>query len=225
MTDGVLLSYYGEGGDVVIPDGVTAIGERVFYKNNNVTRVTFPEGLVSIGCLVFYQCSNLTDVRFPSTLDAIGDQAFAGSGLIDLSLPSGITTIREHAFWACDGLTSVTIPGSVTEIAGKTFYGCSNLTDVTIGYGTQGIYYGAFDYCPKLVSLTIPSSVTRIESSLPGLGLSTPHRVLPSMATTTPRRRSGPLRMLGKALSLWPWISHSPLWQRATTTLLPSSGR
>lgn len=83
VTDGVLLKYYGNGGDVVIPDGVTSIGERVFYSNQNITSVTIPEGVTYIGPNAFFRCKNMTSVKLPSTLE----------------------TIQFSAFEDCDGLT------------------------------------------------------------------------------------------------------------------------
>jgi hypothetical protein len=48
IEDGVLMKYVGNGGDVVIPDGVTEIGERSFYECENLINVTIPDSVVSI---------------------------------------------------------------------------------------------------------------------------------------------------------------------------------
>ena len=57
--------------------------------------------------------------------------------LYDLSephftIPDGVTSIEDYAFWGCSGLTSVTIPDSVTSIGEWAFSGCSSLKSVTI---------------------------------------------------------------------------------------------
>ena len=39
IENGVLTGYTGDGGDVVIPDGVTCIGDDVFYNNDKNTSV------------------------------------------------------------------------------------------------------------------------------------------------------------------------------------------
>lgn len=167
VTDGVLLAYYGPGGHVDIPDGVTSIGERVFYKRADVTGVTIPDGVTSIGPDAFYSCPNLAEVSFPKTLTTIGrhafDQCFA---LHDISLPSSLTTLSDHAFMYCSGLTEVTIPGSVKVVGEYAFYGCSSLTDVTLRYGVERIDFDAFGRCPSLSSLTIPSSVTFMDAAI-----------------------------------------------------------
>ena len=52
------------------------------------------------------------------------------SGLTSITIPEGVTSIGESAFYYCTGLTSVTIPNSVTCIVDGAFIGCSGLTDV-----------------------------------------------------------------------------------------------
>ena len=42
---GVLVKYTGEGEDVIIPDGVTAIGDKAFCGCNALTNVTIPESV------------------------------------------------------------------------------------------------------------------------------------------------------------------------------------
>ena len=65
---------------------------------------------------------NLTgDVVIPSTLGgypvvAIGDYAFKECSFASVTIPNGVTSIGDRAFWGCDGLTSITIPNSVTSI-------------------------------------------------------------------------------------------------------------
>jgi len=46
IVDGVLVGYYGEGGDVVIPDdlGLTTIGDSAFDGCTSLTSVTIPKG-------------------------------------------------------------------------------------------------------------------------------------------------------------------------------------
>ena len=94
--------------DLVIPDGVTGIGYRVFMNCKNLTSVTIPASVTSIGEDAFYGCTNLTSV----TID------------------DGTTSIGESAFHNCTNLTSVTIPASVTSIGWKAFLECTNLSEI-----------------------------------------------------------------------------------------------
>ncbi len=136
--DGVLVKYVGPGGDVVIPDGVTSIGEGVFYHCSSLTSVIIPDGVTSIGACAFYVCDKLTSVAIPNSVTRIGDEAFAWcNNLTNVTIPDSVTSIGDEAFVYCWSLTNVTIPDSVTGIGAAAFEGCSGLTSVTIGAGVN----------------------------------------------------------------------------------------
>ncbi len=62
---------------VMIPKGVTSIGNRAFGCSS-LTSVTIPEGVTSIGDSAFEGCSSLTSVTIPEGVTSIGDSAFYG---------------------------------------------------------------------------------------------------------------------------------------------------
>ena len=49
IKNGVLVKYVGNGGDVVSPDSVTAIGVKAFYDCHRLTRISIPDSVTSIG--------------------------------------------------------------------------------------------------------------------------------------------------------------------------------
>lgn len=53
IVDDVLIEYTGDGGDVVIPAGVTAIGDCAFLGCTGLTSVVIPESVTKIGCHSF----------------------------------------------------------------------------------------------------------------------------------------------------------------------------
>ena len=56
------------------------------------------------------------------------------SGLTNLTIPSGVTSIGGYAFWYCSGLTSLAIPSGVTSIGDMAFSGCSGLSSIYVGW-------------------------------------------------------------------------------------------
>ena len=68
---GVLTKYTGPGGDVIILEGVTKIGELAFSHCTNLTSVTIPESVTEIGEMAFHYCTNLTSVTIPEGVTEI----------------------------------------------------------------------------------------------------------------------------------------------------------
>ena len=148
--------------DIVIPDGVTSIGDYVFYGCSDLTSVDIPNNVTSIGDGAFYWCSGLTSVDIPNSVTSIGDYAFAYCYGLTTEIPNSVTSIGDGAFIYCFGLTALEIPNSVTSIGDGAFRDCSNLTSVEIGNNVTSIGNSAFSGCSNLTSVVIPNSVTSI---------------------------------------------------------------
>ena len=162
--NGTLIKYNGFGGDVVIPDGVTSIGDYAFSRCTSLTSITIPDGVTSIGYSAFSRCTSLTIITIPDGVTSIGDYAFYKcTSLTIIKIPNSVTSIGDWAFSYCISLTSITIPNSVTSIGDGAFYECKNLTGITIPNSVTNIGGRAFEYCERLTSIRIPDSVTRIK--------------------------------------------------------------
>ena len=147
---------------VTILDGVTSIGEEVFYYCISLTSITIPDGVTSIGEGAFVGCSSLTDVNIPDSVTSIGNSAFEFcSNLTSVIIPNGITSIDNTVFYYCSSLASVTIPAGVTSIGKSAFYGCNKLK--TVNYkGTQAQWNAITiaDYNDSLKNATINYNYT-----------------------------------------------------------------
>ena len=103
----------------------------------------------------------------PYTITALGVEAFWGCGsyLTAITLPDGLESIGDKAFYSCSSLTAIDIPSSVTSIGEEAFRSCTSLKDVTLPDGLESIGSYAFRDCTSLTAIEIPSSITSIGTS------------------------------------------------------------
>lgn len=152
----VVTGYTGDATGLVIPEGVTEIGESAFYENETLTEVSLPSTLKSIDDWAFYGNTALFSVEFaqPSELAEIGKYAFYECvALESIDLPMSVTNIGEEAFRECGSLESVSMPG-VTDIGVRAFYK-SALTSAT-GPLVTTVGEGAFSGCRSLEKVDFP---------------------------------------------------------------------
>ncbi len=132
-------------------------------KDKSVTSIVIPEGVTSIGEVAFFDCRCLISITIPSSVTEIGDCAFCHcTSLTSIDIPNSVTKIGSSAFQDCTSLTSIDIPNSVTWIGHSAFNGCKSLTSIDIPNSVTWIGANAFDLCTNLTSIDIPNSVTWI---------------------------------------------------------------
>ncbi len=96
--------------------------------------------------------------NIPNSVTAIGRHAFGGSAFLhELSIPEGVTVIREWAFYAAS-ITSVTLPESLTTIENQAFRNCTGLTTVNIPKNVTSIWGNIFYNCSALESISVDNN-------------------------------------------------------------------
>ena len=151
---------------LILPNGITGIGDAAFSGCKKLSGVTIPDSVISIGSNAFYGCKSLVNIEIPDSVQSIGESVFNGcSGLVSVSIGDGVTGIGERAFSGCSSLVDVSIGGSVTSIGDRAFNGCSSLVEVSIGDSVTSIGSSAFSGCTKLASVVIPNSVISMGGS------------------------------------------------------------
>ena len=137
-----ITGYTGSGGDVVIPNGVTTIGNGIFQFNNSITSVVIPDSVTTIGDNAFDQCESLKTVTFGtnSQLTTIGGSAFSFCPNIEsISISDSVTSIGKNAFYYCNSLSTVYYGGTAEEWADISIDSTGNdkLTSATVYYYTE----------------------------------------------------------------------------------------
>lgn len=114
---------------------LTKIEERSFAHMYGLkTEVVIPEGVTEIGEGAF-SCSYMPSVRFPSTLRKIEKQAFMyAHNLTKITLPDGLETIGDEAFDGCYFKKAIVLPASIKSIGKKAFHRYSYYSDTLGAY-------------------------------------------------------------------------------------------
>ncbi len=162
-------------GTVTIPNGVTSIDDWAFYDCTSLERIEIPISVTSIGDRTFEGCTSLESI----TVAEGNTQYLSQDGILynknktelirvpqakaTITVPNGVTTIGDRAFYECTSLESITIPNSVTSIGDWAFSGCTNLTSITIPNSVTYLDY-AFYYCTSLKSITVEKDNTEYSS-------------------------------------------------------------
>ena len=96
-------------------DAKITTGGTAYYESYKTATNT-------IGNRAFYGFRKLIAIRLPKTLTKIDTNAFANSGLKEIDIPDGVTSIGGDAFAYCDGLSRVIIGSKVKTMSQGVFY-------------------------------------------------------------------------------------------------------
>ncbi len=108
--DGLLIEYYGDDKNVVIPEGIEVIDSFVFRKHP------------------------IESVQFPYSLKVIGACAFEGTNLTQVMLPDRLEEVKLGAFSNIPALEQVYFKNADTKIHQTAFKGSGNETFKLLGH-------------------------------------------------------------------------------------------
>ena len=128
-----------------IPDNITEIADKAFWRCNNLTQVTIPNTVTTIGESAFHYCENLTQITIPYNVTRLERSTFGScTNLSKVNLPDSIIAIDSMTFSDCTSLTEIEIPGSTTSMENTVFSDCTNLKRVIIPDSVTSMGYNIF---------------------------------------------------------------------------------
>ena len=148
--------------DIVIPEGVSSIGNYAFFGFASLTSIVIPNSVTSIGSTAFSGCAGLVYNEYDNGCYLGNDEnpylvlVKAKDETITSCKINENTSIICSAFPGCTGLTSIVIPDSVISIGENAFKGCTSLTSAVVSDRVTTIGYSAFYGCTGLTSITLP---------------------------------------------------------------------
>lgn len=103
--NGILTKYTGTDTSVIIPDGVTSIGDRAFFNCTSANTIIIPDSVTNIGERVFWGCKNLEEITIPDSVTSIGGGTFKNcKSLKEITIPDNVKIIEQAMFTGCNNL-------------------------------------------------------------------------------------------------------------------------
>ena len=123
--------------EVVVEEGVTYLGNRLFYGSTSLTSVTISSSVSNLGNGVFRECTSLTEASLEGAITIMSDNLFYKcTNLKKVSIAEGTTILGRNIFSGCSLLESLTLPASLVTIGATAFDTCPSLSTIQFG-GTK----------------------------------------------------------------------------------------
>jgi hypothetical protein len=104
---------------------LNSIEANAFFGCKGLTSIIIPHGVTTIGEQAFEYCRNLSVLNIPNSVISIDKYAMSNcTGLSSITIGNRVTSIGVAAFNGCSSLTSIIIPKRVSSIGYNLFSGC-----------------------------------------------------------------------------------------------------
>lgn len=156
----VLCECTGNISKLLLPYGITAIGEKAFQDGNLLTEIIFSETVKRIEKNAFSGCKWLDEAQQAQSVEYIGRRAFFGCGrLRHIMLSEKFQKMEAGAFENCTSLEEILIPEGVEEIPERAFFRCHSLKSIQFPATLKKIGKEAFAFCIQLQNVVLPKGV------------------------------------------------------------------
>ena len=170
--------------NVTIENGVTILGERMFFNceklkfayipstikniymevfcSSGIEEIYFEEGIEYISMSMFSGCKNLKSLELPNSIKKIDDYAFVNSGIISINIPKSLEYIGTRAFSGILSFSNIELPNTVKYIGKSAFANCTNLQSIKLSESLETLDDYAFNNCSLLTDIALPDGIITI---------------------------------------------------------------
>lgn len=148
---------------VVLPNSEDILlGSSLFRECASLTTINIPTTIASIPLEFLYGCTSLTTINIPQNIIELNNFCLGSTGLVNVTLPNSITSIKDGIFYGCSSLTSIVLPNTITELPNQLFQNCTSLPEIYIPNSVTSIGSSVFYQCFSLETIHFPDSLTSI---------------------------------------------------------------
>lgn len=167
----VPVHHYAAPGDYVISfavNGEAQLNENFSSVNSkwlreSTTKIEIGEN-VTIGTSAFERYGSLLNITIPSSITSLGESAFGRCrSLLSINIPSGVTRLEDGIFDSCVSLSTVTVPKSIEYFGENAFACCHSLQSIALPDLLTFIGAWGFYECSSLSNIIIPARANTIE--------------------------------------------------------------
>ena len=176
-----------------LPEGLKSIGKEAFSGCCGLQQVTLPDSLETIEEGAFDRCGTLQitaakrvlalyqrsmfviknghlrsyigpsgEVEVPSGIKTLKEHAFSDSMAREVSLPEGLTEIGNKAFYQCTSLHRIHLPQTLTKLGDFAFHMCEALTEVNLPDLLRELPASVFGSCAALEKIKLPEELEKV---------------------------------------------------------------
>ncbi|HFI0571234.1 TPA: leucine-rich repeat protein, partial [Streptococcus suis] len=138
-------------------EGITVIPDYLFKDLSGLVGMLIPEGVTAIGNSAFAS-TNIADITLPASLERIGSSAFSNTKLSSVIVPDNVKTIGSYAF-SNTPLELVVLPREMTDL-GSGAFSSTKLSILEIPEGITNIDDSLYAGNEQLKRVYLPKSLT-----------------------------------------------------------------
>ncbi len=144
---------------VIVQEGITKLGNALFYRCQNMQTISLPSTLTELGYRIFAQGSGgfqsyggLTELTLPAGIQKLGGNALRQTNITEFVIPARVSVIEDYFLSTCTKLKTVRAESSV--LGSFMFVWCSALENLTISVNCKTFGSNMLSYCESLTAIT-----------------------------------------------------------------------